>query len=347
MHSTSSEDLEFERKLRADFLTEAEELLSKVEGLFLDLEKNPAHTAAVDQIFRIIHTIKGSGAVAGFAALAAFAHTFENLLGKIRAGDIKSNRAIIDVLLAGNDVLNTFISRLKQDQAAVVDADDVLRRIEMVMSPPSADAAPVQATTPAQVNEIAPAKPEAQTVLLVDDEDAIVEYLAELFTEFGYAVLTANSGTEALQILDKHPHIDLVISDQKMPGMTGSKLVEAIKQRNIDLPIIIVSGASEWEDMIKFIGLGVFDFLEKPVEWERLKITSDNAIQASQMKSCLRDLSKLTASSYFTLRKMLLHLDEQNLSPEARNTISRYTSYVEKMGTMLTTALGHTPKKAG
>jgi CheY-like chemotaxis protein len=60
----------------------------------------------------------------------------------------------------------------------------------------------------------------------------------------GYVVLTASSGQQALDLLDRHP-VDLVLSDHLMPGMVGTELARQIKARNPDLPVILISAVNE------------------------------------------------------------------------------------------------------
>jgi CheY-like chemotaxis protein len=83
-----------------------------------------------------------------------------------------------------------------------------------------------------------------QTVLVVDDEWAIAEWLDSLLTDEGYRVLSANNGKRALQILkDQKP--DLLLTDFMMPIMDGPTLLLTMKRDGLDIPVILMSGLPE------------------------------------------------------------------------------------------------------
>lgn len=79
-------------------------------------------------------------------------------------------------------------------------------------------------------------------ILIVDDDPEVREILAETLAEFGYGVTQAGSGEEALPMLDSRPDIDLVITDVRMPGMSGLELVEQARARKAGLKVIVISG---------------------------------------------------------------------------------------------------------
>ena len=81
-------------------------------------------------------------------------------------------------------------------------------------------------------------------ILCVDDEEIPLTLRKLVLQKQGYHVMTANSAAEALQILE-HCHVDLVLSDQLMPGGTGAELAKAIKQTRPDMPVVLVSGVNE------------------------------------------------------------------------------------------------------
>lgn len=82
-------------------------------------------------------------------------------------------------------------------------------------------------------------------ILIVDDDAIILMNTAALLEDLGHQVLEACSGEEALALLEAHPDIDLIITDQAMPGMTGSQLIAAVRGERPDLPIILATGYGE------------------------------------------------------------------------------------------------------
>jgi CheY-like chemotaxis protein len=82
----------------------------------------------------------------------------------------------------------------------------------------------------------------ALRILAVDDEPTVLEALADTLGEDGHRVLTAGGGREALTLLDGGERVDVVITDLGMPGMTGWELARALRTRQPDLPVGLISG---------------------------------------------------------------------------------------------------------
>lgn len=100
-------------------------------------------------------------------------------------------------------------------------------------------------------------------ILVVDDTEAICSALRDLLVMAGYAVRTAPSGERALQIMDS-THMDLVITDLRMSGMSGLDLLKKVKQRRPSLPVIILTGFGDMDSVIAAMRAGVADYLKKP-----------------------------------------------------------------------------------
>jgi PAS domain S-box-containing protein len=84
----------------------------------------------------------------------------------------------------------------------------------------------------------------SESVLIVDDEPSVREIVDEALTRLGYHVLTAESGEQALELLDRLDYaVDLVVTDQTLPGMPGHQLAQRIRGRRADLPILLTSGS--------------------------------------------------------------------------------------------------------
>ena len=103
------------------------------------------------------------------------------------------------------------------------------------------------------------------TILLVDDEPRVVEALVRTLDDQPYSVLTAGSGCEALALFEKHT-IDLIISDERMPGMSGLDLLSSLRDRNPETVRILLTGAASLELALRAINEDVVTrFLVKPV----------------------------------------------------------------------------------
>lgn len=79
-------------------------------------------------------------------------------------------------------------------------------------------------------------------VLLVDDDDDVRETSADMLEELGYSVMQAADAYQALEQLDRHPNLEVMVSDVRMPGMSGFELSALATKRHASLKIILVSG---------------------------------------------------------------------------------------------------------
>lgn len=111
----------------------------------------------------------------------------------------------------------------------------------------------------------------ARTLLLVDDEDNILAALKRLVRRDGYTILTANGGSQALQRLAEN-EVDVIVSDQRMPGMTGVEFLRRAKELYPDTVRMVLSGYTELTSITDAINEGaIYKFLTKPWDDERLR----------------------------------------------------------------------------
>jgi len=102
-------------------------------------------------------------------------------------------------------------------------------------------------------------------VLVVDDEKAVRDLAAKALTMYGFEVLVANDGPQAVEILQRHPgEISLVLLDLSMPGMGGEEALPHLRRIRPEVKILVSSGYSETETMALFQGYEVSGFLQKP-----------------------------------------------------------------------------------
>ena len=111
-------------------------------------------------------------------------------------------------------------------------------------------------------------------VLLVDDEEEFIESLSDRLELRGLTVRTSGCGTDALELVHEHK-FDVVVLDLSMPGMDGIEVLKKIKQESPDTEIIMLSGHATIQDSTEAMKLGAEDFLEKPLDLQKLlqKIT--------------------------------------------------------------------------
>ncbi|GLX90339.1 response regulator [Pseudomonas fragi] len=117
-----------------------------------------------------------------------------------------------------------------------------------------------------------------QQLLLVDDEEDALLELAELLEGEGFCCFTAVSVTIALQQLTKHPDIALVITDLRMPEESGISLIKRLREHTArqHLPVIVMSGHADMDDVSDLLRLQVLDLFRKPIYHARLLDTLNN-----------------------------------------------------------------------
>lgn len=129
-------------------------------------------------------------------------------------------------------------------------------------------------------------------ILLVDDEPAILRSLERVLRREKYHILTAGDAAAALAILERES-VDVVISDQRMPGMCGTELLKIVKDKYPGTVRIMFSGYSDFESIVQAINeAGVFKFIPKPWDNAELEKTLDSAIEKKEVESA-RDILAL------------------------------------------------------
>jgi two-component system nitrogen regulation response regulator NtrX len=121
-----------------------------------------------------------------------------------------------------------------------------------------------------------------KTVLVVDDEKAVRDSLKMILEYERYEVVFAENGDQALRAIQSGP-VDLVLLDVKMAGMDGIEVLQAIRERTTDLPVIMISGHGTIETAVEATKLGAYDFLPKPLDREKLLVTARNALTHARL----------------------------------------------------------------
>ena len=139
------------------FRQEAQELLEQLEGALLDLEESPDDRDLIDTAFRALHTIKGSGAMFGFDAVAAFTHHVENAFDLVRKGKVTPSRALIGIALSAKDHMRALIENAATADRAVGEA--VLGRLQALLDGAGDKRATAPANAAANANANSGAEP--------------------------------------------------------------------------------------------------------------------------------------------------------------------------------------------
>src|SRR5579872_5836907 len=112
--------------------------------------------------------------------------------------------------------------------------------------------------------------PERKQVLIVDDEPNLRKILSAQLSRDGYDVMTAEDGEAGLAALKEH-HIDLVITDLKMPKVDGMSLLRAALKEEPELPIVMITAHGTIDTAVEALKLGAFDYLTKPFDKDEVR----------------------------------------------------------------------------
>jgi DNA-binding NtrC family response regulator len=109
-----------------------------------------------------------------------------------------------------------------------------------------------------------------KSILVVDDEENSRNGLFKILTKYDYEVYTAENGLQALECLQGR-RCDIILTDMRMPGMSGIDLLKKVKEISPDIGVIIFTAYGEVDSYLEAMNLGAFEYLNKPVKVEELK----------------------------------------------------------------------------
>jgi EAL domain-containing protein (putative c-di-GMP-specific phosphodiesterase class I) len=130
--------------------------------------------------------------------------------------------------------------------------------------------------------------PTKRRVLVADDDSSLRAVLERLLVVSGYEVVTAVDGQQARTILSDQ-QFDVIVSDISMPGLGGIELLQAVRERDLDVPVILVTGSPSVETAMRAIQYGAMRYLLKPVEPQVLLDTVAYAAQVSELGKLKRE----------------------------------------------------------
>ena len=125
-------------------------------------------------------------------------------------------------------------------------------------------------------------------ILIVDDEPSMREFLSILLNKNGYATSAAASGAEALTLLQQD-HFDLIISDIRMPDLSGLALLENIKQQDLSIPVVLITAYASPEDAVLAMKNGAYDYITKPFKVDDILSVIKSALGSRQEKAQAKD----------------------------------------------------------
>ncbi len=140
-------------------------------------------------------------------------------------------------------------------------------------------------------------------VLIVDDDSTLRELLSETIHGMGYMVDTAENGEDALKKLKREKY-DLVVSDLKMPGMDGLKLLDHIKSLDSNILVIIITAYATLESAVKAIEKGAYDYIAKPFRLDEFVVVVRNACEKLRLLRQRDSLLEELRGAYAELERL-------------------------------------------
>ncbi|MBF0555279.1 MAG: response regulator [Nitrospirae bacterium] len=131
-------------------------------------------------------------------------------------------------------------------------------------------------------------------ILVTDDDHFVLESLSILLQENGYSVMTCSNARDALNVMGTHSDIiNVVLTDIKMPGISGVGLLDRLHRRYPDIPVILMTAFAELDVVIDAIKKGAYDFIIKPYRYEQLFYSVEKAVRYAQLLRMEKDYRRM------------------------------------------------------
>ncbi|MBI2417633.1 MAG: sigma-54-dependent Fis family transcriptional regulator [Ignavibacteriales bacterium] len=131
-------------------------------------------------------------------------------------------------------------------------------------------------------------------ILIIDDDISIRQSLSNYITKLGHSVLTASDGENGIKLITANDP-DLVISDLKMPGISGMDVLEKIKRLAPKTQFVLITAHDDFATTVEAMQKGAYDYIEKPLDLGRLKITILRALETKELNERLEIITEHAA----------------------------------------------------
>src|SRR5580692_192767 len=121
-------------------------------------------------------------------------------------------------------------------------------------------------------------------ILVADDQEMMRDSLAATLARDGHEVIAAGDGPSAVSRLSAGGRFDLLITDLKMPKMTGIELLTEAKRLRPDMPVVLMTAFATVATAVEAMKLGAYDYIQKPFDGEQIKLLVDRALEHSRLR---------------------------------------------------------------
>lgn len=271
----TEDDSCIEDGLAESFAEDFKDHLYKLENDILALDQN---TEAIDSIFRIIHSIKGSAGMLGFKQLSSLAHAMENILSRLRNGVCLPDSELKDLLLEGVDSLKKLFADLKNSNR--IDLSKIHLQLDQFIAALDVDQT-AKIDPPLHhscINNFDINSEGTKRILIIEDHLVNQRFLEEAIKSSGgnFEIVTVDSGATGLFHFFTE-QFDLVFVDIMMPNIDGSTFIAIVEEnlkkgRLLKRPNIIVQTALQSIGRLSVLSQNdcVQEILRKPVKKEKV-----------------------------------------------------------------------------
>ncbi len=159
------------------------------------------------------------------------------------------------------------------------------------------------------------------SVLIVDDERSMRDFLKILLEKEAHQVTTADSGARALETLQKQT-VDVIVTDIRMPGMSGIELLETVKEQTPEMPVIMITAFATPDDAVLAMKNGAFDYISKPFNVDEIKSVIESATSRNVSSQKHQELSATFPEIIGKSREMLKIFDMiRRVAPTPANVL--------------------------
>src|SRR5688572_24200129 len=136
-----------------------------------------------------------------------------------------------------------------------------------------------------------------ETILVVDDERLVRWSLQQKLEQWGYHVSQAEDGATAIgRVQIDNP--DLITLDMKLPDMSGLEVLEQLRNRGVHVPVIMITAFGAIENAVRSLKLGAYDYIEKPINFEKLENVVRNALETGRLRTEVARTQEIQRSEF-------------------------------------------------
>lgn len=284
--------MKFDDKEIEEFKDEAEELLLDAETHLLEMEHEANYSEHYSAVFRSLHSLKGASGMLGLDDLRTHMHKLENIFHHYKDA-AKLPQELVTFFLNGLDAARSLLAG-----KAVV--------FTFEMSQGQSSSAEESAASNTRKNQVP--RPKQKLIYIIDDEEDNLEIIASMIKAQDYRFECFVSSEEAVAKCEDYPP-DLILTDMKMPGLSGMDVLKKMKGIDSEIPIIFISGHLDKSTLMEALNLGVFAVLDKPIKENQL---INFITQALARREMWRLLNRSIDLILFQISDMEKYLISQN-----------------------------------